>query len=63
MTALVVGTLLAILGLAGLIVVIWGVYLAVRVLAGHEFGRRTPAIIAAVVGGLTLLPWLVSVFQ
>ena len=55
--------LLGIAALAGLVVVIWGLYFGARVLAGHEFGRGTPALIAVVLGALTLLPWVVSLFQ
>jgi hypothetical protein len=58
-----VGALLGIVALAGLIVVIWGIYFGGRVLAGHDFGRRTAALVAVVIGGLTLLPWVVALFQ
>ena len=60
--AALAGALLGIVGLAGLIVVIWGVYFGARVLAGHDFGRRTPALVAVTIGGLTLLPWIVTMF-
>jgi hypothetical protein len=56
------GALLELLGLGSLIIVIWGVYFAVRVLRGDEYGQRIPAQLAAVIGGLTLLPWVVAMF-
>jgi hypothetical protein len=56
------GALLELLGLASVIVVIWGVYFAVRVLRGDDYGQRIPAQLALVVGALTLLPWLVAMF-
>jgi hypothetical protein len=58
-----VGALLGVVALGGLIVVIWGVYFGGRVLTGHEFGRRTAALIAVTIGILTLLPWVVALFR
>jgi hypothetical protein len=54
--------LLGLVALASLIVVIWGVYFAVRVLRGDDYGQRIPAQLAAVIGVLTLLPWVVALF-
>jgi hypothetical protein len=57
------GALLELVGLASLIVVIWGLYFGVRVLRGDDYGQRIPAQLAVVVGALTLLPWLVAIFS
>jgi hypothetical protein len=57
------GALLELVGLASVIVVIWGVYYGVRVLRGDEYGQRIPAQLAVVIGGLTLLPWIVALFS
>ena len=47
---------------ASVIIVVWGVYFGVRVLRGDEFGQRIPAQLAVVLGGLTLLPWVLAMF-
>jgi hypothetical protein len=57
------GALLELVGLASLIVVIWGVYYGIRVLRGDDHGQRIPAQLAVVIGALTLLPWLVAMFS
>ena len=56
------GALLGVVALASLIVVIWGIYFGVRVLRGDDYGKRIPAQLAVVIGGLTLLPWIVTMF-
>ena len=57
------GALLELVGLASLIVVIWGLYYGIRVLRGDDYGQRIPAQLAVVIGGLTLLPWVVAMFS
>jgi hypothetical protein len=57
------GALLGIVGLASLVVAIWGIYFAVRVLRGNDYGQRIPAQLAVVIGALTVLPWLVAMFS
>jgi hypothetical protein len=57
------GVLLELVGLASLIVDIWGIYFGVRVLRGDDYGQRIPAQLAMVIGLLTLLPWLVAMFS
>jgi hypothetical protein len=56
------GALLGLVGLASLVVVIWGVYFAVRVLRGDDYGQRIPAQLALAIGILVLLPWAVAMF-
>jgi hypothetical protein len=55
--------LLGLVALSSLVVVIWGVYFGVRVLRGDDYGQRIPAQLAVVIGGLTLLPWVVAMFS
>jgi hypothetical protein len=57
------GVVLELIGLAALVIVIWGLYFGIRVLRGDEYGQRIPAQLAVVVGGLTLLPWLIVMFS
>jgi hypothetical protein len=57
------GALLELVGLASLIVVIWGLYYGIRVLRGDDYGQRIPAQLAVLIGGLTLLPWVIAMFS
>ena len=53
--------LLGFVSLAAIVAVVWGVYFAVDVLRAYGPHRRL-AWIAVVVGGATLVPWLVYLF-
>jgi hypothetical protein len=57
------GALLELVGLGSVIVIVWGLYFGVRVLRGDDFGQRIPAQLAVVLGALTLLPWVVAMFN
>ena len=56
-----VSALLGAVSLAAVVVVVWGVYFGVRALREYS-SRRRVAWAAVVIGGITLLPWVIYTF-